>query len=128
MLTGLTSESYGAAEKHLRERAKGTIFDLVRRFEASPQFPKADSTRAEYRRKFKIIERQWGAAPIAALFPIAGIADRRHHRGTEEKSSHPPANGFSRVKQGLPLYSAQHSTFVAGTGGRGRHRTDLIAF
>jgi integrase len=60
-------ESYAAAEKYLRARAKGTICDLIRRFEASPQFPKAESTRAEYRRKFKIIERQWGGAPISAF-------------------------------------------------------------
>jgi integrase len=60
-------ESYADAEKYLRERARGTINGLIRRFEASPQFPKAESTRAEYRRKFKIIEKRWGSAPISAF-------------------------------------------------------------
>jgi hypothetical protein len=59
--------SYAAAEKQLQERAKGTIFDLMRRFEASPAFDLADTTKLEYRRKFRIIERRWGSAPIASF-------------------------------------------------------------
>jgi len=60
-------ESYAAAERHLRERAKGTICDLIRRFENSPAFDKAETTKAEYRRKFKIVERRWGGAPISSF-------------------------------------------------------------
>jgi integrase len=62
-------ESYAAAERSLRDRAKGTIAGLIRRFEDSPQFAdlRADTTQKEYRRKFKVIERKWGSAPIAAF-------------------------------------------------------------
>jgi integrase len=63
------SESYAAAERSVRERAKGTISDLIRRFEASPVCAPeamAESTRKEYRRKFKAIEREWGSAPISS--------------------------------------------------------------
>ena len=61
-------ESYAVAERTLRDRVKGTISDLVRRFEASPVFEDmAETTRKEYQRKFKAIERKWGTAPIAAF-------------------------------------------------------------
>jgi integrase len=62
-------ESYAAAERSLRDRAKGTISALIRRFEDSPQFAdmRADTTQKEYKRKFKVIERKWGSAPIAAF-------------------------------------------------------------
>jgi integrase len=61
-------ESYAAAERSLLERAKGTINDLVRRFEDSPVFAKmAETTRKEYKRKFKVIEHKWGSAPISAF-------------------------------------------------------------
>jgi integrase len=61
-------ESYAAAEKAIRERAKGTIFDLIRRFEGSPEFADMrDTTQKEYRRKFTAIERRWGSAPIASF-------------------------------------------------------------
>jgi integrase len=63
-------ESYAAAERSVRERAKGTISDLIRRFEESPVCAPenmAESTRKEYRRKFKVIEREWGSAPIASF-------------------------------------------------------------
>lgn len=62
-------ESYAAAEKHLRERAKGTVADLIRRFEESIEFSdlRADTTQKEYRRKFGIIDRKWGPAPIASF-------------------------------------------------------------
>jgi integrase len=62
-------ESYAAAERSLRDRAKGTIAGLIRRFEDSPQFAdlRADTTQKEYRRKFKVIERKWGSAPIASF-------------------------------------------------------------
>jgi integrase len=63
-------ESYATAERSLRDRAKGTISDLIRRFEDSPVCAPenmADSTRKEYRRKFKAIERKWGSAPVAAF-------------------------------------------------------------
>jgi integrase len=62
-------ESYAAAERSLRDRAKGTISSLIRRFEDSPEFAdmRADTTQKEYRRKFKVIECKWGSAPIAAF-------------------------------------------------------------
>lgn len=75
-------ESYAAAERTLKQRAEGTIADLITRFagpiypelaatkhlEPSPEFKDmADSTKNEYRRKFKIIDRKWGTAPIAAF-------------------------------------------------------------
>jgi integrase len=66
-------DSYAAAERSMRERAKGTIADLIRRFEGTEQQPNPiwndfqESTRIEYRRKFKVIERKWGAAPISAF-------------------------------------------------------------
>jgi integrase len=61
--------SYAAAEKSNRDRAKGTIADLIRRFEASPVFASmaADTTQKEYKRKFKIIDAKWGTCPIAAF-------------------------------------------------------------
>lgn len=60
--------SYAAAEKTIRNRAKGIIADLIRRFEASPVFADmADTTQKEYRRKFTVIDRKWGTAPIAAF-------------------------------------------------------------
>jgi integrase len=66
-------ESYAAAERSVRERSKGTISDLIRRFEGTPELPNPDfddmaaSTKAEYRRKFKIIDGKWGSAPIVAF-------------------------------------------------------------
>src|SRR5262249_52654697 len=62
-------ESYATAERTLRERAKGTISGLIRRFEASPQFAdmRADTTQKEYRRKFRVIESKWGSAPVSAF-------------------------------------------------------------
>lgn len=63
-------ESYAAAERSLRERARGTICDLIRRFEASPAFERAEATKAEYRRRFRVIERKWGSAPISAFNEI----------------------------------------------------------
>lgn len=61
-------ESYAAAERSLRERAKGTISDLIRRFQYSPVFDDlAETTQKEYQRKFKAIERKWGSAPLVAF-------------------------------------------------------------
>jgi len=61
-------ESYAAAERSVRERATGTISDLIRRFQDSPVYADfAETTRKEYRRKFKAIERKWGSAPIASF-------------------------------------------------------------
>ena len=62
-------ESYATAERSLRDRAKGTIASLIRRFEDSPEFAdmRADTTQKEYRRKFRVIERKWGSAPITAF-------------------------------------------------------------
>lgn len=61
-------DNYAAAERSLRDRAKGTVSDLIRRFEASPAFvDMAETTRKEYARKFKAIERKWGTAPITSF-------------------------------------------------------------
>jgi hypothetical protein len=66
-------ESYAAAEKSARERAKGTIGDLIRRFEGTPEQPNPvwedfeESTKVEYRRKFKVIDGKWGTAPISSF-------------------------------------------------------------
>jgi integrase len=67
-------QSYAAAERRLRDRTKGTLADLIRRFEgagdqpAAPEFSNmAETTKAEYKRKFKRIDRKWGTCPIAAL-------------------------------------------------------------
>jgi integrase len=65
--------SYAAAERSLRERLKGTISDAMRRFEGTEEQPNPiwdnfeESTRVEYRRKFKVIDRKWGSAPISAF-------------------------------------------------------------
>src|SRR4051794_17304756 len=56
-------DSYAQAERTLRQRAKGTVSDLIRRFEASPDFAEmADTTKCEYRRKFKVIDIKWAGA------------------------------------------------------------------
>jgi len=61
-------ESVGTAERTLRERARGTVAALIRKFEASPAWQDlGDSTKLEYRRKFRAIERRWGSAPIASF-------------------------------------------------------------
>jgi len=62
-------ESYAAAEHAMRDRNKGTIVSLIRRFEESPEFAdlRAETTQKEYRRKFKVIEREWGLAPLASF-------------------------------------------------------------
>lgn len=57
--------AYAAAEQ-ARVRVTGTIGEWIRRFEKSPAFDElADSTKVEYRRKFKIVDRKWGRLPIA---------------------------------------------------------------
>jgi len=75
------TESLAAAQRSFRNRAKGTISDLIRRFagplspkletvhvEPSPEFvDMAETTQSEYRRKFKVIDRKWGSAPISAF-------------------------------------------------------------
>jgi integrase len=61
-------ESYAAAERSMRERSRGTLADLIRRFESSTEYTDmADSTRLEYKRKFRRIDREWGTCPISAL-------------------------------------------------------------
>lgn len=61
-------ESLGAAERALRERGRGTVAALIRKFEGSPEWDAFDdSTQREYTRKFKVIDRKWGSAPIAAF-------------------------------------------------------------
>lgn len=60
--------SFAAAEKTIRDRANGTVFELIRLFEASEEYRDfAETTKLEYRRKFKVIERRWGSAPIACF-------------------------------------------------------------
>jgi integrase len=61
-------DSFAAAEKTLRDRTKGTISDLIRRFESSPLFENmAETTRKEYRRKFKVLDREWGDGPVSSF-------------------------------------------------------------
>src|SRR5208337_4419589 len=61
-------ESYAAAERSTRERDRGTLTDLIRRFEGTPEYGvMAETTRAEYRRKLRRIDRDWGTCPIAGL-------------------------------------------------------------
>jgi hypothetical protein len=61
-------QSYAAAERAMREHDRGTFADLVRRFEASPDCTKmAETTRLEYRRKLRRIDREWGPCPISGL-------------------------------------------------------------
>jgi integrase len=61
-------ESLAAAERFHRQRNSGTVADLVQRFEASPVFAgMSETTRKEYKRKFKTIDRQWGTCPIASF-------------------------------------------------------------
>lgn len=68
-------QSYAAAERAMRERDRGTLADLIRRFEESPEYIKmAETTRLEYRRKLKRIDREWGPCPIS------GLADREFRK------------------------------------------------
>jgi integrase len=61
-------DSYAAAQRTVTVRVGRTLAALIRRFEDSTTFDDlAESTKAEYRRKFKIIDREWGTCPIAAL-------------------------------------------------------------
>jgi integrase len=57
-------ESYAAAEKSMRDRGGDTIFAWIRKFEAKKFDGYEETTRNEYVRKFKIIERKWGAVPV----------------------------------------------------------------
>lgn len=59
---------FAIAEKQVTDRGAGTINDLIRRFEASPAFAElAATTKAEYVRKFKIVAKEWGSAPIPSF-------------------------------------------------------------
>jgi integrase len=61
-------KSYAAAENEKRDHLGHTFAALVRKFENSPEFAAiAETTRKEYRRKFRIIDPKWGACPITAL-------------------------------------------------------------
>ena len=82
-------ESYAAAERSFRGRAKGTISDLIRRFQESPAFTDkmAETTQKEYRRKFKIVERNWGSAPLAAFDDKDFRKDALDWRDTIAKNS-----------------------------------------
>jgi integrase len=61
-------ESYAAACAAVKARSTGTLGALIRRFEATATFDDlAETTKIEYRRKFKVIDRDWGTCPIAAL-------------------------------------------------------------
>jgi integrase len=74
-------ESYAIAEKSVRDRAKGTVADLIKRFENTTFFEDlAETTRKEYRRKFKVIDRKWGSAPIASFNEIEFRVDALNWR------------------------------------------------
>jgi integrase len=52
----------------LARQSETTFAGLVRRFEGSPEFAHLrESTQAEYRRKFRAIDREWGDCPISGL-------------------------------------------------------------
>lgn len=66
--------SFANAQNNMADRLRKardfetTLAGLIRRFELSPDFDKMrHSTRLEYRRKFKTIDKEWGDCPIAAL-------------------------------------------------------------
>lgn len=61
--------SYANAEKSIGDRSKGSVADLIRRFEACPVFAdmQAETTQKEYKRKFKVIDAKWGTCPIASF-------------------------------------------------------------
>lgn len=60
--------SFAIADKIRIDRLGDTFAGLVRKFEESSDFAKtADSTRREYRRKFRVIDVAWGTCPAAAL-------------------------------------------------------------
>jgi integrase len=64
-------QSYAAAERVSKDRGKGTFSDLIRRFEDSDAYDDmAETTKAEYKRKFRKIDKDWGSAPIAGLTDI----------------------------------------------------------
>lgn len=59
--------SYAAAERRRQERADG-LSVLIRRFEESPEYAEMrESTRKEYRRKLKVVDRKWGTCPLPGL-------------------------------------------------------------
>jgi integrase len=60
--------SFAEAERSLAQRNRGTLAGLIRAFDASTELArKAESTRKEYRRMFRVIEDAFGDAPLAAV-------------------------------------------------------------
>lgn len=60
--------AYAAAEQSAANHTAGTFAALIRTFEGSPEFAELrETTRREYRRKFKVIDREWGSCPIGGL-------------------------------------------------------------
>lgn len=66
--------NYAKAEQARADRVRAsrvldsTFAGLIRRFEGSPEFDEMrESTRIEYRRKFRAIDREWGDCPISAV-------------------------------------------------------------
>lgn len=58
-------ESYTAAERSMRQRATDTISAWIRNFEETEEYRNFEaSTKKEYVRKFKTLERKWGSVPI----------------------------------------------------------------
>ena len=56
-------------DREFRARfSAGALSELIRKFEASTTYEKlAETTKVEYRRKFKIIDAKWGSCPVVAL-------------------------------------------------------------
>jgi len=60
--------SFAEAERIYAQRDRGTLAGLIREFDGSAEFArKAGSTQREYRRMFRAIEDEFGAAPLMAL-------------------------------------------------------------
>ena len=62
---------YAAAERASKDCAKGTFSDFIARFEDLDEYTDmAETTKAEYERKFRRIDKEWESAPIAGLTDI----------------------------------------------------------
>jgi integrase len=60
--------SYEAAAGAKLKRTDGTLADLIKRFEESPEYADLrDTTRAEYKRKLAVVDKKWGETPLEFL-------------------------------------------------------------
>lgn len=60
--------SYEQASGAKLKRTEGTLADLIKRFEASPEYEDLRaSTKAEYKRKLAVVDKKWGETPLEFL-------------------------------------------------------------